>query len=282
MNRNNLPRAGRQGFTLIELLVVIAIIAILAAMLLPALAAAKEKAMRMQCLNNVHQIEIAVAVYASDSRDKLPEYVAGSGASWSWDLPDPAAQIMLQSGITKKTFYCPSSAPKFTDTENWAGPSTGVTYGGANANTLWSYGQASSIPTTTDFHVIGYAFAFWGAKNMLASTNQNKSLNLESVQFPTGQTVAIPVAERVLLSDCLVSGSSTIIPGSSADNFTSINGGFMQNGAVYPHVSAHLNGNVPRGGHLGYKDGHAEWKKFNTGGNTYMVPRSVSGPVFWW
>ena len=71
------------GFTLIELLVVIAIIAILAALLLPALSRAKEKALRIACLNNLRQLQICWHMYAEDNNGSLPEN-AGLPGSWVW------------------------------------------------------------------------------------------------------------------------------------------------------------------------------------------------------
>jgi len=75
--RHRLLVCCRNGFTLIELLVVIAIIAILAALLLPALAGAKQEALRTQCMNNTKQLVTSWTLYGGDSGDYLPDNISG-------------------------------------------------------------------------------------------------------------------------------------------------------------------------------------------------------------
>jgi prepilin-type N-terminal cleavage/methylation domain-containing protein len=98
----------RKAFTLIELLVVISIIAILAALLLPALARAKEKARRIHCVSNLRQLTVAMHNYIAD-RDKYPWRIPiGEGGSQRRTNVSGTFMALSNEITTPKIVACPS------------------------------------------------------------------------------------------------------------------------------------------------------------------------------
>ncbi|HEY1788760.1 MAG TPA: prepilin-type N-terminal cleavage/methylation domain-containing protein [Verrucomicrobiae bacterium] len=228
--------SANAGFTLIELLIVIAIIAILAAVLLPVLSAAKEKAIRIQCLGNLRQIGLGAVLYAGENQDKVPpvNYVStGSGFVVN------ALELSIVNAMSTY-LQIPTNAPSV-----WVCP--------ARLHT-----PSPGLPTDVTLNgvtqtVIGYCY-FGGMTNWtLSPTGRSYSPVKLSASKPFW-TLGADCNQKV---NATATGGGTWAGTASASNPT-YNWEYGSNPA-HP-----TRGGTPAGGNEVFADASARWCKFNT------------------